>query len=351
MISVPHVNRPWRFLLHLGIGLITSYTCQVWLAQSVVASGTILSTGFDDFSNGALAGQHGWLTAGTGGSTAVVQDSVFLSSGKAVTVTKQLGTNNDRRWAKPVSGLPTQRFVTIDWDMLVSQTTNPVGFGPFFGVDTYDADTTPYVLGSLGVDATTGDVLYQFQDSGVLVKTGSVVVFNAWNHFRIVLDFQTDTYMGYLNGALIAATGFVDRGFGLNNFTDADIATFAASDDYDSQTKSGAAVFDNFVIRDGLVGDFDIDGDVDMADYTRWRDRFGMSVSPAGNQADGSGNGIVDASDYVVWRKHLGTSLFSGIGAGALGAVPEPTGVACLTIAAAVCSSVTVRKTRRRTPL
>ena len=59
----------------------------------------------------------------------------------------------------------------------MTQTTGPGDYGPFFGVDTYDADVNPYVLGSLGVDAKTGDVLYQLQGTGDLTDTGFLVTF------------------------------------------------------------------------------------------------------------------------------------------------------------------------------
>jgi hypothetical protein len=292
--------------------------------------GTILDTGFDDFSNGALQSQSGWLTSGTGptsgagASTATVQTSTFVSPNKGVTVTRAAAADGDRRWARPISGFPSQRFVTVDWDMRVSQSTTPTAFGPFFGVDTYDADVAPYLLGTLGVDATTGDVLYQLEDSGDLQLSGSTVNFDVWNHFRIVLDFGTDSYKGYLNGSLVASTRFVDRNQNLDNFTDADIATFAVNDDPVSLSKSASAVFDNFLIRDGLMGDYDVEGDVDEHDYTRWSTTFGNSVSTSGTLADGSNNGVVDAADYVLWRKLLGESLSSGAG-GSGAPVPEPT--------------------------
>jgi hypothetical protein len=121
----------------------------------------------------------------------------------------------------------------------------------------------------------------------------------------------------------VATTGFVDRTFGLDNFTDADIATLAAAADPVSRKVSSSAVFDNFVVRDGLLGDYDIDGDVDNADYTRWRQTFGSSIVQAGNDADGNRNGVVDAADYVIWRRNLGANLVSGSGQ-VTNVIPEP---------------------------
>jgi hypothetical protein len=50
------------------------------------------------------------------------------------------------------------------------------------------------------------------------------------------------------------------------------------------------------------AGDFNRDGTVDRADYTRWKSSYGLTTDPA---ADGNRNGTVDAADYTVWRNHV----------------------------------------------
>ena len=65
---------------------------------------------------------------------------------------------------------------------------------------------------------------------------------------------------------------------------------------------------DYTIWRDNLhipPGDYDSDGDVDLADYDRWRDDFGATVATPGSGADGNSDGIVDAADYTVWRDNL----------------------------------------------
>ncbi len=58
---------------------------------------------------------------------------------------------------------------------------------------------------------------------------------------------------------------------------------------------------------DGPVAnaDFNLDGTVDAADYTVWRDSLGASsTNPSG---DANGDGTVDVADYVEWRSQFGT--------------------------------------------
>jgi hypothetical protein len=292
------------------------------------AAGTIISTGFESpYSLGPLEGQFNWVAAGPGNSTATVQNTVKHSGTQAVQVVRS--ANSDRRWAVRHSGLPTRSLVAIDWDMLVSQTPNSTSFGPFFGIEAYDDVGQPIsLLGSLGVDATTGDVLYQAQDTGILTEANRFVVFNQWHHYRLLLDFATDTYRAYFDGALVASQGFVDRFRNLNDFTDADISAISATGDPAGNALASSAVFDNLVIRDGF-GDYDVDGDIDMADYALWRSSYGLTVQFPGMGADGNNNGIVDAADYVVWRERFGSGQASG--AGAVNLVPEPASI-CLAI-------------------
>jgi hypothetical protein len=66
-----------------------------------------------------------------------------------------------------------------------------------------------------------------------------------------------------------------------------------------SPIDSGARIFRVRYVNPN-PGDYDIDGDVDAQDETRFRVNFGSNLLLA---ADGSNNKVVDAADYVVWRK------------------------------------------------
>ena len=144
---------------------------------------------------------------------------------------------------------------------------------PFFGVNVFD-DSGGAIgqLAGFGVDASTGDVLFQAEDSGVLVETETFVNFGEWDHYRIELDFANDTYSAFFNGVeLVPDEGFIDGFLGIDRLTDADIVAFAAAGDSVSQQLTGVAYVDNYLVRDGLRADFNSDGSVDEADYAAWR--------------------------------------------------------------------------------
>lgn len=54
------------------------------------------------------------------------------------------------------------------------------------------------------------------------------------------------------------------------------------------------------VLTSNVPGDYDFDGDVDLADYLVFQRNYGMT----GNNVpgDGNGNGEVDGGDYTIWR-------------------------------------------------
>jgi hypothetical protein len=196
-----------------------------------------------------------WLRTRNGSSTATVINTVAAPGGGTQSVRVDRVANSDDRWAVPVSGWPSERYVCIDWDMRVEQTVLPDGsFGPFFGVEAYDDDASSLgLLASFGVDSANGEVLYQVEGSGFLAAPGPVVSFGTWNTFAIVLDYVDHDFELYLNGTMIplpvGTDGFVDHlnvVGGLDQFTDANISTFAAAGDPTSQAAAGTAYFDNF---------------------------------------------------------------------------------------------------------
>jgi hypothetical protein len=94
---------------------------------------------------------------------------------------------------------------------------------------------------------------------------------------------------------------------------------------------------------DLLPGDYDLDNDVDIDDYNKWSSTFG---SIAELVADGNLNGVVDAADYTIWRDHLHVS--SGASASVL--IPEPKSAALfvLGVVSIMCRFICQRQSLHR---
>jgi subtilisin-like proprotein convertase family protein len=75
-----------------------------------------------------------------------------------------------------------------------------------------------------------------------------------------------------------------------------------------------------------LAGDYNLNGTVDAADYTLWRNALHSHVSVYSG-ADGDGNGWVTWNDYMVWKHNFG-QVQQGAGAGIeASAASQPAGV------------------------
>src|SRR4051812_32003978 len=86
-------------------------------------------------------------------------------------------------------------------------------------------------------------------------------------------------------------------------------------------------------------GDYDGDRDVDRADYNLWKSTFGTSRIFFGSGADGNLDGLVNAADYTVWRNSK-----SGINSIASGyATPKPFTANLILVAAAMLTATRYR--------
>jgi hypothetical protein len=80
---------------------------------------------------------------------------------------------------------------------------------------------------------------------------------------------------------------------------------------------------------DLVPGDYDVDNDVDAADYSKWKSTFGSKGELV---ADGNHDGVVDAADYTRWRDALNpTAAISSLLNS--NAVPEPSAFVCYVFA------------------
>ena len=97
------------------------------------------------------------------------------------------------------------------------------------------------------------------------------------------------------------------------------------------------------------VGDFNLDGYVNAADYTLWRDTVGSSTNFA---ADANGDHLVNSLDYDLWKSHFGEHFTIGTGGASItnGSVPEPTSLllVAITVLICKCDETLVRRGRKR---
>lgn len=86
------------------------------------------------------------------------------------------------------------------------------------------------------------------------------------------------------------------------------------------------------VLTNYLPGDYNEDGIINAADYTKWRDAMSAGASSLPNDPT---PGTVDESDFLYWRAHFGETASQGSGADARSVVPEPAAGTLLLIAGA----------------
>lgn len=81
---------------------------------------------------------------------------------------------------------------------------------------------------------------------------------------------------------------------------------------------------DEIAATAGLPGDYNLDGTVNLADYTVWRDSIGSST-PLPNQNPASSTpGVVDQEDYDFWKSQFGTTFPQATPSAIAVQVPEP---------------------------
>src|SRR5439155_1285507 len=125
------------------------------------------------------AGQGPWQQD-NGTSTAIVQANNPIEGEQSIQVTRDGTATGNTRWGvvKPVAPGLVTNVVEIRFDMRVTYAA--LGFGPLFGVEAYDASlASPKLIGSLLLDASTGDVLYQEAGTGFYRATGTHLTRNA----------------------------------------------------------------------------------------------------------------------------------------------------------------------------
>lgn len=167
-----------------------------------------------------------------------------------------------------------------------------------------------------GVDAFVNDeALWATDPDGFLhlvARTGDL--------FDVDDDPETEDLRTINDIGVIANSG--GTGGESTSFNDAGQLAFTLSF---TDSSSGVFVASWATINSPLLGDFNGDGRVDLADYTVWRDNLGAPDTAIGNAGDMLG--VVDSGDYQVWRTHFGNPA-----ATLATRVPEPSCLALLAL-------------------
>lgn len=141
-----------------------------------------------------------------------------------------------------------------------------------------------------------------------------VIADNEWHLYQWNLedDSQWTAFAGGANGVIDAVGGVVTI----------DSIFFAGSGNAQIFMDNVSHNPEAMLAAATVPGDYNGDGMVDEADYSKWRLSMGQTVL-AGTEADGNGDGLVNAADFVFWRDRNGTNG-SGLALASKAAVPEP---------------------------
>jgi hypothetical protein len=93
----------------------------------------------------------------------------------------------------------------------------------------------------------------------------------------------------------------------------------------------------------GHPGDFDLDSDVDGADFVAWQTSFPTVTGATLSQGDADGDGDVDGADFVVWQTNF--PFAPGPGAAP---VPEPSAFLIAALAIPAIAGITKKRRGRR---
>jgi autotransporter-associated beta strand protein len=180
-----------------------------------------------------------------GTSAAMVTAANPIEGNQSVKITRAAGATGNTRWGVLKSVVPAglNNVVSVSFDMRVVRQANE--FGPLFGIEAYDASAgARKLLGSLLLDASTGQILCHSTNSGAFTGTGTYLDIIVHHHYRLAINFTAKTCSLFADGDLVHTESFVDTN--ATQFTDAALATLALDA---TNNNAGIAYFDNYRIE------------------------------------------------------------------------------------------------------
>ena len=366
--SVLHLFADDDFETAAGLVNSVAYYGQSLSASAIEALGGPAATGvpaaagqaglwnFNDNLNNSVSGGAPMAAAG-GWSPAYVNETIGGSAARvlsfpAMSDTQALDMPNE---ASPDDvGVPTNTNI---WSIVMDvkfPTLN--SFTALYNTDSPLDSDGEYFIRDDSAAGTSGGIGISGQYNGVLEA-------DKWTRVAVTVDGSNSggpyIVTGYIDGVLAGSANTSNAPNG-RQAIDAFLKLF--SDD-DFETAAGlvnsVAYYDELLTPEqiatlggasaagipaavGLPGDYNESGEVDAADYTKWRDNLGAAIALPN---EGVTPGMVTPEDYTFWKTQFGNG---GAGSGAgfgTAAVPEPAGL-CLMALALGLSSTLIRSRR-----
>ena len=178
--------------------------------------------------------------------------------------------------------------------------------------------------------------------AGITITDTNGVPFTNIDPRPVVSGIGTNSLTLSFAGSGVVGGKLPAGSYQLNFIGNGIIANGRAVDVANNGTQIGGVSEFEFTAATVVVGDYDLNGFVQQADYSFWKSHYGDNDAIA-LQADGNGNGIVDTADYTVWRDHFnpGGGSAAGESATALAQQQQVAVETVLSLAAAAPSIVT----------
>ena len=198
---------------------LSSVVLLSWVFVAAAPAAIVYSTGFEPpkFTTGNLDGQDGWNGhTDAVPSAAKVQTGVFHSGTQAVKIDPAL--IYDSAWyQKDVSFDPVALhtpIVTVEWWMRLDGAQES---GTYWGLDVYGTDDQR--LGRLQVNSSN-----KVRFNGV--TTSTTITRGVWYDYKLIFDYNTNKYEGFVNGVSVAAPAAMPHHHG---FKDADLTRWGST--------------------------------------------------------------------------------------------------------------------------
>jgi hypothetical protein len=280
----------------------------LYAAACVTANAQVLySTGFEEFTLGPIVNQFGWeqqLSSSGGQGDASIIDSFARSGSKSLKITPIDGTaTGSNWWWKTVphdTAASPNKIIRIKWDMYLTASS----LQGIYGIDVYNGAGALARVCAARVSDANRVQLIRFTDgtTQAVFTTDITAARDAWNRFRMDIDYTTGAFKVYLNGVDVAPdeTNRIQTAAG-DVFGDADIYFVNLGGD-----SNDSGYYDNYyvaAIRAVVDGDVNGDGCVDDADLLTVLFNFGSDDIVS----DVNDDSVVDDADLLTVLFNFGS--------------------------------------------